>query len=207
MRQIEKELTDQAERWGPQASFELADALWQDGFYESRLLAAHLIGKAGSADPIQLTSRLRTWVTPEEDNHVLQALFAAGKASFGGNRADFWLELIRTWLSAGSIHVQGLGIRALRSLVDDPDYENLPPIFTLIRPIVASAPTTLHPDLAELITCLARRSPGETGYFLNRLLAGAEEPSITRLIRRCLPAFPSEAQSHLRDALLARARN
>jgi hypothetical protein len=88
MRQIEDELTRQTDHWGPQAGLDLADALWQDGFYESRLLAAHLIGASGSIEPIQLTSRINRWITPDEDDRVLQALFDAGKASIGRNRPD-----------------------------------------------------------------------------------------------------------------------
>jgi hypothetical protein len=207
MRQIEEELTRQTEQWGPQVGLDLADALWQDGFYESRLFAAHLVGACWSADIVQLTARIRTWVTPDEDDRILQALFAAGKASIGRNRLDIWLDLIRSWLSADSIHIQELGIRALCTVVDDPEYENLPPIFILLGPVVQSAPTALHPNLVQLTSSLARRSPAETAYFLRRMLAGAQEPSITRLIRRCLPAFPPELQTRLRDTLLERARN
>jgi hypothetical protein len=207
MRQVEEELTRQTEIWGPQAGLDLADALWQDGFYESRLLAAHLIGISWNAEINQLTSHISAWVIPDEDNRILQALFEAGKASIGKNRLDAWLDLIQSWLNADAIHIQELGVRALRTVVDDPNYENLPPIFTLLGPVVASAPTALHPDLAELISSLAHRSPAETAYFLRRMLVGAQEPSITRLIRRCLPAFPPETQARLRDALLERARN
>ena len=183
----------------------LADALWAEGYFEFRLLSAFLLGQVPADGEEEVARRLQAWATPEQDRRILKALFQAGKASLGQSNPDGWLRQITTWLQSEAIPEQALGLRALRAVIADPQFVNLPKIYKLLTPVAASAPPELHPDLASVLAVLAQRSPAETLSFLKYLLKVATEPRITRLVRRCLPLFTEEEQKALRADLVKKA--
>ena len=83
-------------------------------------------------------------------------------------------------------------------LITDPEYENLPPIFALARPIIESAPGMLQLDLANLINALYQASPSETDYYLREILETSSNPLTVVTLRRILDLFDPQLQSSLR---------
>jgi hypothetical protein len=109
--------------------------------------------------------------------------------------------LINEWLAANEMHYQKIGLRTLLPLVQDPDIENLPIFFNLIQPFARSLPTSISPDLIDIVEVLARRSPQETAYFLRQTLSFPNSPDTPWLIRQVIKFFPTEIQTSLRKAL------
>src|SRR6266498_3219650 len=72
LRQIEKELGSVAERQPVQA-LELADALWDEGWLETKLLAAYLLGRIPPQEE-RLLARLTAWTQTVRDPDVRAAL-------------------------------------------------------------------------------------------------------------------------------------
>jgi hypothetical protein len=202
---VTAELIGLAPQYSPAQTLELLDALWQDGYYESRMLAASTL-VAAADDVEEVRQRLLAWVSPTEDRQIVQVLLENGQKSFEMHAPHSWMDLIRTWLSDDSSEVQSLGLLALNKVAADPHFENLPQIFDLVDPLIQSAPITLHAALAHVIATLAERSPVETSYLLRHALISSPESSITRLIRRCLPYFSEEEQAKLRSGLLERVK-
>ena len=71
-RQIETELSQVAER-EPIQALELADALWDEGWLETRLLAAFLLGRIPPQEE-RLLARLTAWTQAVRDPEVRAAL-------------------------------------------------------------------------------------------------------------------------------------
>jgi hypothetical protein len=93
------------------------------------------------------------------------------------------------------------GIQALVPLISSRDFDNLPPIFEIVEPIIKTSPGTMQFDLQELITVLYEASPEETIYFLEQVLRGTKSPLPSIALRRMAPELPSELQSSLREML------
>jgi hypothetical protein len=93
------------------------------------------------------------------------------------------------------------GVQALVPLISSPDFDNLPPIFEIVEPIIKASPGTLQFDLQELITTLFEASPEETTYFLQQILKETKSPLPSIALRRMSRELPQELQTSLREML------
>jgi hypothetical protein len=200
MRHLESSLENHA-REDPAAALPLADLLWQEEYLEPRLLASSALGQAPLDPPEQVLDRLVTWARTGEEPLVRAGLFLHGTDRLRQEQPGLWLQRIQVWLSDPDLSVQMLGLEALLPLVRDPHYEDLPPIFPLVQPLFRSAPPPLLPVLQNLLEALARRSSVETAYILRQILTMQRPPALSRLVRRCLPAFDPAEQAMLKSLL------
>ncbi len=208
MQQLELELGKTCQE-RPKQALEVIEALWHDPYLEPRLLAAALLGSipagpAGAADQGEaIVQKLRAWASPQENFRMLDALFRSGTTSLRRSAPKLLLGLCEEWLSDRRAAVQALGIRALIPMIEDPLFENLPPIFRLLSHPVQTTPAALQTDLQAALEALVRRTPVETAYFLRQTLNMAPGPGTARLIRRFMPQFGPAQQESLRAALQA----
>ena len=199
LRQIETEIGAVAERQPIQA-LELADALWDEGWLETRLLAAFLLGRIPPQEE-RLLARLTAWTQAVRDPEVRAALLTTSLTRLRKETPDLFLVLVKEWLHPARQRMWSNGIQALVPLISSPDFDNLPPIFEIVEPIIKASPGTLQFDLQELITVLYEASPEETTYFLQQILKETKSPLPSVALRRMSPELPSELQSDLREML------
>jgi hypothetical protein len=199
LRQIETELGPVAERQPIQA-LELADALWDEGWLETRLLAAFLLGRIPPQEE-RLLARLTAWTQAVRDPSVRAALLTTSLTRLRKETPDLFLILVKEWLHPARQRMWSNGIQALVPLISSPDFDNLPPVFEIIEPIIRAAPATLQFDLQELIIMLYEASPDETTYFIQQILKSTKSPMLAVALRRMSPEFPAELQSNLREML------
>jgi hypothetical protein len=199
LRQIEKELGPVAERQ-PIEALELADALWDEGWLETKLLAAFLLGRIPPQEE-RLLARLTAWTQAVRDPEVRAALLTTSLTRLRKETPDLFLILVREWLHPARQRMWSNGVQALVPLISSPDFDNLPPIFEIIEPIIKTSPATLQFDLQELIVTLYEASPDETIYFLQHILKETKSPLPAIALRRMAPAMPLELQSSLREML------
>ncbi len=199
LRQIETELGPVAAQQPIQA-LELADALWDEGWLETRLLAAFLLGRIPPQEE-RLLARLTAWTQAVRDPHVRAALLTTSLTRLRKETPDLFLVLVKEWLHPARQRMWSNGIQALVPLISSPDFDNLPPIFEIIEPIIRAAPSTLQFELQELIIMLYQASPDETIYFIQQLLKSTKSPMLAVALRRMSPEFPAELQSSLREML------
>ena len=109
--------------------------------------------------------------------------------------------LVKEWLHPNRQRMWSNGIQALVPLISSPDFDNLPPIFEIIGPILKAPPAALQFDLQELITALYLASPSETTYFLQQILKGTRSSLPAVALRRMMPELPQELQISLREML------
>src|SRR5512134_1995080 len=197
LRQIEKELGPLAEK-RPIQALELADALWDEGWLETRLLAAFLLGRIPPQEE-RLLARLTAWTQAVRDPSVRAALLTTSLTRLRRETPDLFLVLVKEWLHPARQRMWSNGIQALVPIISSPDFDNLPPIFEIVEPIIRAAPATLQFDLQELITALYKASPDETTYFLQEILKGTKSPLPSIALRRMSPELPQELQLSLRE--------
>jgi hypothetical protein len=199
LRQIEKEIGPVAEKQ-PILALELADALWDEGWLETRLLAAFLLGRIPPQEE-RLLARLTAWTQAVRDPEVRAALLTTSLTRLRRETPDLFLVLVREWLHPARQRMWSNGVQALVPLISSPEFDNLPPIFEIVEPIIKASPATLQYDLQELILTLYQASPDETTYFLQQILKGTKSPLPAVALRRMAPELPTELQSSLREMI------
>jgi hypothetical protein len=160
-----------------------------------------LLGQIPPKPPEEITERLKRWITTDVEFFLIEALLIHGVQRLHNEQPQVFLQLIESWMESTNTFQQQLGLRALVQLIHDPSFENLPVFFRLIQPLCQATPAALRPDLLDVISALARRSPKETAYFLRQSLMFPDAPDTPWLIRQSLNQFPVELQSSLRQAM------
>jgi len=204
LRQIETVLGPVAEEQPVQA-LELADALWDEGWLETHLLAAFLLGRIPPQEE-RLLARLTAWTQQVRDPDVRAALLTTSLTRLRNETPDLFLVLVKEWLHPARQRMWSNGIQAIVPLVNNPKYENLPPIFELAEPIVRSAPAALQFDMQELLTALYKASPDETVFFIAQILKKTRSPLPAVSLRRMLPNLPETLQASLKEILQGKKR-
>jgi len=199
LRQIETELGPVAEK-KPIQALELADALWDEGWLETRMLAAFLLGRIPPQEE-RLLARLTAWTQSVRDMSVRGALLTTSLTRLRNETPDLFLILVKEWMHPARQRMWSNGIQALVPQISDPEFDNLPPIFETIEPIVKASPASLQYDIQELITALYKASPDETIFFLQQILSKTKSPLLAVSLRRMLPDLPEELQVSLRELI------
>jgi hypothetical protein len=200
LRQLELELARHC-RENPGAALSAADALWQDEYLEPRLVAAFLLGQAPVDLPQPVLERLKAWCQPKEDRQALDGLFDRGAERLRREQAQSWFSLLQDWLNEGRPLFDSMALRALLPAIRDRQFENVPPIYQIIGPLLSSPIAAVHGNLLEALEALARRAPTETAYFLRQAISLNPNPAVLRVVRRALPAFPEDVREGLRAVL------
>lgn len=204
MRHLENELSVLAYE-NPQEALELADRLWDEGYIETRMLAAFLLGRIPPREE-HLLARLTAWTHQVRDPNVRAALLTTSLTRMRKETPNEFLTLISEWLHPGRQRLWQNGIQALQPLITDPDFENLPPIFEITRPIFEAAPAVLQNHLADLINAFYRASNTETTYYLREIIENSPNPLTKITLRRILPALHPDLQANLRELVRDRKR-
>ena len=199
LRHIENELGPVAEK-KPIQALELADALWDEGWLETRLLAAYVLGRIPPQEE-RLLARLTAWTQAVRDPSVRAALLTTSLTRLRKETPDLFLVLVKEWLHPARQRMWSNGIQALVPLISSSDFDNLPPIFEVVEPILKASPAALQSDMQELLSALYKASPDETMYFIQQVLKDTKSPLPEVTLRRMSPDLPQEFQVHLRELL------
>lgn len=202
LRRIESELSPLAAKNADQA-LELADELWDVGYLETHLLAAFLLGHISPKED-RLLARLTVWTQKVRDTSVRTSLLTHSLARLRKETPEQFLSLVTEWLYPHRQQFWSNGLQALLPLIENPTFENLPPIFNIIKPVIEAAPTNLQNDIQNIIIALYQDAPTETSYFLKNLIKKSENPQTKVLLRRILPTLPAPLQEKLQKELKAR---
>lgn len=205
LRHLENELNVLAVE-NPQQALELADRLWDEGYLETRLIAAFLLGRIPPQEE-HLLARLTAWTQQVRDPGVRSALLTTSLKRMRDEMPDDFLVLISEWLHPARQRLWSNGIQAVLPLITNPRFENLPPIFELTRPIFEAAPGSIQTDLKDLIKAYYRASKTETGFYLREIIETSNNPLTVVTLRRILPGLPNELQTELLDLVRSKKHN
>ena len=200
LRQIERELQPLADA-RPVEAIALTNALWKAGSFESRLLAARLLGMIQPAQALTAFSRLPDWLAVTMDKDIRHALLTDAMTRLRRENPEAFFILLEDWLKSPRPTYQVWGLQALIPLLHEPGFENLPAVFRIIRPAIEMAGPSTQTELQTCLAALAQVSATETIVFLREVLRSEPGPMMLRILRRILSALPEELQSGLREAL------
>ena len=196
LKQIENELAPLAAS-RPNEALELADRLWDEGWLETRLLAASLLGRIPPQEE-RLLARLTAWASQVRDPSVRSVLLTTSLARLRKETPERFLALADEWLKPERQRLWPHGIQALIPLIRDPNYNNLPPVFEMLEEVVAAAPAIIQNELIELLEALYEDSPAETAHFLEDILAHSQHPMTATTLRRISPRLPARLAESIR---------
>ena len=201
LKQIENDLAPLAAT-NPGAALDLADRLWDEGWLETRLLAASILGKIPPREQ-RLLPRLTAWTQQVRDASVRSALVTTSLVRLRTETPDKFLLLVAEWLNPERQRMWPNGIQALLPLIRDPEFQNLPPVFDILGPVVEAAPSLIQNDLAELLGALYAVSPRETTFFVRQVLNGSKTEMTATTMRRISPSLPKALVEETMDLFKA----
>jgi len=203
LRQIEMELGILAATF-PEQAMTLTDNLWKDGYLESRLLASALLGRIPPETPL-LIERITAWVSRTRDEQLRQSLLRTSLARIRKETPAQFLNMMREWLDPHIPKMWTNAIHAIIPLLEDPSFQNLPPVYNLLSPVIKNMSSIMQNDLKDLINALYTASPVETTYFLRQVIMGATSPQMPVTIRRILPQLPASLRPIILDIIRQKA--
>jgi len=196
LRYLENELASTANEH-PAEALILADELWDAGYLETRLLAAFLLGQIPPREE-RLLARLTAWTGQVRDPSVRAALLTTSLTRLRREAPENFLMLVSEWMHPARQKLWPNGIQALLPIISDPDFDNLPPIFDLARPVIEYAPQTMQADVRILLTALFNASETETIYFIKQILKDAQGLQTAIMLRRMSPNLPKGLADNIR---------
>lgn len=196
MRQLEVDL-ERVVNAQPEPALSLADELWPDPFYETKLVAITLLGLYPLSDPQPILDRLDQWLKPNLDLSLLPKLFSTGTRQMQKDFPSVWENYLEAYLQSDDPQKVAVGFLGLAEGLSEPQMETLPALYRLISPFIHNPRPETSRELAHLLRTLAGVSPTETGYFLKQILSASNSPEIKRLVNDSLSGFPPEYRKDL----------
>lgn len=174
----------------PRPALLLAQECWQDPYYETKWVAALVLGQAPLFDPHQLIETIDNLLEEAPTAAHLLLLFGLGARRLREERFDRWTDRIASWLSQPDTCERGL--YALLSLVEAGEDTHLPTVFRLLEKPLVDADPDMQPVLQRLVAALAAQSLPETAHFLYEVAVNFYAEERLRFFRSLYRQFPRE---------------
>jgi hypothetical protein len=197
VKQLHLEMSQQA-KLSPQQALQIADGLWQQRTIETRTLAPRLLGAIEEIEPAAVAERMEAWTLENREPTLLPEL-RHGVFGLAKQAPEKLLGFAKGWLDSGEPRRQVLALGVVQTLLTTTGYANLPVVFALLADVSRNPDRKLRPDLVELLTILAERSPHETEYFLARALGSEPSEGASWVARQVSKSLPEESRERLRS--------
>ncbi len=175
-------------------------ALWQDGFFECRLLAAMLLGKIASDNPA-LPALLTEFVFQTKEDIILSQLLGNGLKKMRQEQPIQFLELMSRWVFSHNDKMTECAITALIHHIRDDRDINLPEIINILLPPLRALPQAFQLTITELISSIYDQSESEAHYFVKQLFLAPLPKTMPAVFRRVLPSLPKGIQPAVTELL------
>lgn len=185
----------------PVPALTILDGLKQDKHFEAQYLAMGMLGFLPIDCQQPVMKRLQTWIKPEMDEMLLDAILDSAQHFFINHDLESWLKHIQRWLENTETRFMKIGLRGLRILVDDTHFSQFEKIFTLLAPFFLNPELSFQRDTLEVLKSLINRSEMESSAFIHSILQRTEDAATLRLIRRAIPLFSTDVQDRLNKAI------
>ncbi|MGI6251405.1 MAG: DNA alkylation repair protein [Anaerolineaceae bacterium] len=200
--QLELELQTLPEE-KPQETLQIIEALWEDAHFESRDLAAFLLGRLPADYQGEAAARIKNWLEAPIDRAVVRSVLTKATVILKSGTGAAWKTLLQQLLESPHAPVRRHGLAALAGDAARRNLDELPWLFRLTRPFLQHYNEDEQAYLSLLIRALAENSPEETAYFLKQILSDTNTRVIERQFRQYLSCFPPEQQESLNTAIKA----
>ncbi|MGB2962999.1 MAG: DNA alkylation repair protein [Anaerolineales bacterium] len=201
LRAVERELKESLNT-NPSQGLLLIDALWEEEWVETQILAVDLLGALPPINTESIFKRLSYWISSSGAEVIRNILTTRGVSRLRSKNPDLVLDFFQDLLlSPGKGNCQAV-LSGLVPFAEDQDFDNLPIIYKLLSTILLVEEKGLIKEILAVLKALIKRSEQETLYFLERQLATAAKPRIIRATRQILAVFSENNQAKLKKTLL-----
>ena len=200
LRALEREFRPQLER-SPSQGLQLVDALWQEEWLETRVLAASFLGAIPPINAQPILDRLSSWVISPDSDGIRSAILRSSLARVLDHDPEKTEQLFQNLLQKPTPRSLQAVLFGLNYLADHDSYQNLPFIFQLLSSILEPDDQTYIKEISTLLRALIQRSELEAFFFLKHQLTTAGQPRITRVVRAVLPSFSEHHRMELKRIL------
>jgi hypothetical protein len=185
----------------PEDSLENAHLLWLIPYYETKVLAARLLGSVPSPFYADVINEIHGWQTSGFDPALVNELLGVASENLRADNSKELLKKIKTWLQEETPQKINLGITGLQVIANDPHFENLPALLNLFAPLI-ELPTDRHlNECVRLYHGLIQRFPEEMQVFSQKIAARSRGYYKQKLLRKAFSGFPSEISNDLKSLL------
>ncbi len=185
----------------PSLGLKLIDALWIEEWVEFRQLAIICLGDLPPFDPEQILDRIKFWLKSCTAEDIRKRIMTRGLAHLVEEKPKIIFNFIGDLISSGSKMNHQAALFGLLFFGENPDFDNLPVVYKLLAEILQNEEAGLMKEITALLKVLQQRSEQETAFFLERQLAAAAKPRISRVTRQVMGQFNTENRAVLKKAL------
>ena len=185
----------------PNQGLKLVEVLWQEEWVEFRQLSIILFGNLPTTKPAPLLDHIQSWINSCTAEDIRRLIMTQGLGRLRKEKPKQVLNFFKELIKSGKKSSTQAALFGLLPVVENPGFDNLPVIYSLLAEILLVKETGLVKEIATLLSSLQDRSEQETTYFLVRQLNTAAKPRIFRVVRQVIPKFKVENQAVLKDAL------
>jgi len=200
LRQIQAELGPLVKAH-PIEAVALVGALWKARSLEARLLAARLLGSIAPSQAIPALMHLPDWLAQSTDKQIRTALLTDAFARLRRENPETFFTLLEGWLGSSRNSFQVWGLQALIPMLTEPQFENLPAVFRILKPAIRSAGPVTQLELQACLATLGQVSQTETLAYLREIIGEDPAPLMLRTLNRILPALSPDLRSGLQELL------
>ena len=149
----------------PRSALLLAQECWTDEYYETKKVAAIVLGEAPLFDLAMFQDTFTQMLDSAGQEHY-DLLFIHSWKRFREEHPEMVAEWISNWLAGDRLDV---GLSAIQSLIRVEAMDSLPTIFRLIEKFVIIGDLSYREEILQIMDGLAKLSPMETAHFLSEL--------------------------------------
>ncbi len=149
----------------PRSAFLLSKECWSDPYYETRRVAAVVMGAAPLFDLSVFQETFSQMLLSTGQDHR-SLLFAHAWKRFRAEQPSMMVDWISKWLADDQLEI---AFSAIHSLVDAGLLDFMPTIFRLIEKDVIAGDAAYQEEILSLMDSLVKLSPVESAHFLSEL--------------------------------------
>lgn len=180
----------------PALAWPLLTELWAGASVEERRLAAELAGLAAPGAPQAAIAFVETCLPTLSSISSLEALAELGLGPLMLADPATYLPLARRWVNFPYKWTRLFGVWALKPLVKDKKWDNVPNALEVIRSVMTDADAEVRQTAAELLRDLTPKSAAEINRFL-RENAVRPNNNTHAIIRIAMTKLTAEEQDEL----------
>lgn len=188
----------------PRSAFLLAQECWKDAYFETRRIAAVVMGNAPLFD-LDLFQEIFLEMLDKagEKDYLSMAFDLAGK-SLREQKFPLLEKMINTWI-VESTKTQHYAFAAIQSLVNAKCLNHIPTIFRLIEKFVIDGDAEYRDDILEIMDGLAELSPMETAHFMSELTTHFYGEERMRYFRALCRSFEKTERDFINRSFMDRS--
>ncbi len=182
----------------PAEAIQNAHLLWQDQHYESKVLAARLLGSISAEFSESVINEIHEWQTSGMDSALINELLEIASKNIREDHSGALLKQIKDWLISESLQKVELGLKGLQVIVNDPHFENLPTLLAIFSPLIENPSEPYVTESIRLYQQLIDHFPDEMEVFSRKVARRSKNYFKQKILRKAFSAFPPDKSKSLK---------